>query len=154
MKYKIESAQQTDIPQLVILLDELYGIELDFTADATRQARGLELLIRGASASDRQTVAVARDEAGLAVGMASAQLVISTAEGAASAWIEDVVVHADHRRRGVASALLNHLVAWAKARGATRAQLVADSENENAEKLYDALGWQTTQLIARRRFIE
>ena len=151
MSFKIESARHADIPHLADLLNDLFGVELDFTADATRQVRALELLIAEEAASDRQIVAVARGDNGQAIGMASAQMVVSTAEGALSAWIEDVVVHQDYRRQGIGKQLLEYLVAWAKARGATRVQLVADQENANADFFYRALGWQTTQLIVRRR---
>jgi len=154
MNCKIEAAQEADIPQLVGLLNDLFGVEFDFSADASRQRRGLELLIDEAATSERLTLAVARDEHGRAVGMASAQLVISTAEGALSAWIEDVVVHPDFRRQGLGKLLLEHLLAWAKARGATRAQLVADRENLGAELFYNGLAWQSTQLTVRRRFID
>jgi GNAT superfamily N-acetyltransferase len=86
--------------------------------------------------------------------MGSAQLVISTAEGAPSAWIEDIVVHPAYRRRGIGKLLLEHLLAWAKTRGATRAQLVADKDNTGAELFYNGLGWHATRLAVRRRFIE
>ncbi len=154
MNFKIEPAQRADIPQLAALLNDLFEVELDFTADASRQARGLELLIAESAKSDRQIVAVARDDRGQPVGMASGQIVISTAEGAPSAWIEDVVVHAEHRRQGIGKQLLEFLSAWAKARGATRMQLVADRENASAELFYTALGWQSTQLGVRRRPVE
>jgi len=153
MSLKIESALPTDIPRLVDLLIDLFDAEFDFTADASRQRRGLELLIAEAAKSDRLTVAVVRDDQGQAIGMASAQLVISTGEGAPSAWIEGVIVHPDFRRQGLGKALLEHLLTWAKARGATRIQLVTDRGNSNAELFYDALDWQTTQLGVRRRFI-
>ena len=154
MSFKIEHAKPADIPQLVAFLKDLFSTELDFTADASRQQRGLELLIAEAAKSDRLTVAVARDEQGKALGMASAQLVISTAEGAPSAWIEDVIVHPDFRRQGLGRLLLDHLLAWAKTRGATRAQLVTDKENQGAELFYNGVGWETTRLGVRRRFIE
>ena len=154
MSFKIESAQPADIPRLTELLNDLFGVELDFTADATRQGRGLEMLIAEAAKSDRQTITVARDGSGLVVGMASAQLVISTAEGALSAWIEDVVVHPDHRRQGIGKLLVEHLLGWAKERGATRVQLVADQENASARLFYTALGWQSTQLTVRRQSVK
>ena len=152
MSFKIESARRADIPRLTDLLNDLFGVELDFTADSTRQVKGLELLIVDDDGpGERQTVAVARDDSGQAIGMASAQMVISTAEGALSAWIEDVVVHHDYRRQGIGKDLLAYLVAWAKARGATRVQLIVDQENEGADFFYKALGWQSTQLMVRRR---
>jgi GNAT superfamily N-acetyltransferase len=154
MIFMIEPAQRADVPQLTALLNDLFEIELDFTADFRCQARGLELLIAEGEKSDRQVVAVARDERGQPVGMASGQLVISTAEGAPSLWIEDVVVHAGRRRQGIGRQLLEYLSAWSKARGATRMQLVVDRENADAEVFYAALGWQATQLGVRRRRIE
>jgi GNAT superfamily N-acetyltransferase len=152
MSFKIESARRADIPRLTELLNDLFDVELDFTADTTRQVRGLELLIaEDATAGNRQIVAVARDDHDQAIGMASAQIVVSTAEGALAAWIEDVVVHHDYRRQGIGKDLLDYLVAWAKTRGATRVQLVVDQENDSADFFYQALGWQTTQLVVRRR---
>ena len=110
-------------------------------------------MIAEAAKSDRLTVVVARDDQGQAIGVASAQLVISTAEGAPSAWIEDVVVHSDFRRRGIGKLLLGHLLEWAGERGATRAQLLTDTKNEGAELFYNGLGWQTTRLVVRRIFL-
>jgi GNAT superfamily N-acetyltransferase len=82
--------------------------------------------------------------------MATAQLVISTAEGAPSAWIEDVVVREDWRGNGVGRALLDAVLAWARSQGAVRAQLLADLDNAPALAFYDKLDWQPTRLGARR----
>jgi GNAT superfamily N-acetyltransferase len=154
MNIQIEAAQHTDIPQLAALLNDLFEVELDFTADSSRQIRGLDLLVTEAAKSDRQIVAVARDDQGQPVGMATAQLVLSTAEGASSVWIEDVVVHAEHRRQGIGKQLIEFLLAWSRMRGATRMQLVADRENADADLFYTALGWKSTQLIVRRRPVD
>jgi len=154
MNIKIEPAQLADIPQLVALLNDLFEVELDFTADSSRQITGLEMLVTEAAKSDRHIVAVARDEQGLPVGMASGQIVLSTAEGASSVWIEDVVVQADCRRQGIGTQLIEFLLSWSRMRGATRMQLVADRENAGADLFYTALGWQTTQLVVRRRPVE
>jgi GNAT superfamily N-acetyltransferase len=82
--------------------------------------------------------------------MVSAQLVISTAEGAPSAWVEDMVVRADCRGEGLGRALLEALLAWAADQGATRAQLLVDLDNAPALGYYQHLGWQATKLAARR----
>lgn len=146
----IERATPEDIPALVELLAALFSIEQDFDADTSRQREGLALLLR--EPPQRAAVMVARD-AGRVVGMASAQLVISTAEGAPSAWIEDVVVAASHRGRGLARDLLAALLGWAGQQGATRAQLLADGDNEPALGLYRHLGWEPTRLGAWRVFL-
>jgi GNAT superfamily N-acetyltransferase len=146
---RIERAHNTDIPALNELLAGLFAIESDFFADRGKQSRGLELLL--AQPPDRAIVMVARSHDDKVVAMASAQLVVSTAEGAPSAWIEDVIVVPARRRQGVAGLLLGELLKWAQAHGATRAQLLADNANTPALEFYDHLGWQPMQLSAWRR---
>ena len=98
-------------------------------------------------------IKVARDSEGFAVGMVSAQLVISTAQGAPSAWVEDMIILEKYRGQGLGKALLNEALAWAKQKGASRAQLLVDVENEPALGYYKHLGWETTQLQARKIFL-
>lgn len=136
-----------DIPQLVALLDVLFGIEQDFRPDLEKQSRGLFQLI---GEPERGVVMTARDTEGVIAGMVSAQLVVSTAEGAYSAWVEDMVVDEAWRAQGVGRNLLEAVLDWAKSHGATRAQLLVDLDNEPALGYYDHLGWQATRLGARR----
>ena len=82
----------------------------------------------------------------------SAQLVISTAQGTPSAWLEDMVVSPDYRSGGIGRQLLEAVQEWAKSKGATRAQLLVDTENLPAVGYYQHLGWEATQLQARRLF--
>lgn len=82
--------------------------------------------------------------------MASAQLVFSTAQGARSTWIEDMIVSQHYRGKGVGKRLLQSTLDWASEKGATRAQLLVDMENESAIGCYRHLVWETTQLQTRR----
>ncbi|MEY2669237.1 MAG: hypothetical protein RJA59_1875, partial [Pseudomonadota bacterium] len=75
----------------------------------------------------------------------------STAEGAASVWVEDMVVAAASRRLGVGRRLLRAVEEWGATRGATRLQLLADRENRSALAFYASLGWTGTQLVCLRR---
>ncbi|MEO6118179.1 MAG: GNAT family N-acetyltransferase [Methylotenera sp.] len=143
-------ATSADIPDLIKLLSVLFSIEKDFNPDFTKQQKGLALLIHN---NVNGTIQVARDTNGKVIGMVSAQLVISTAQGAASAWIEDMVVDANYRGQGVGKQLLKHVLAWAKAKGATRAQLLVDVTNTDAIDYYKHLNWESTQLQARRVFL-
>lgn len=122
-------ATEADIPELVKLLSVLFSIEKDFNPDSTKQQKGLALLIQN---NANGTIQVARDISGKVIGMVSAQLVISTAQGAASAWVEDMVVDSEHRGQGLGKELLKQALAWAKAKGATRAQLLVDVTNTEA----------------------
>jgi GNAT superfamily N-acetyltransferase len=143
----LEPAVVDDVPQLVGLLGLLFSIESDFSPDARRQREGLLRLIDD---RERALVLVARGQDGRAVGMASVQLVVSTAEGGWSAWIEDVIVAPTHRRAGTGRRLLEHALQWAQDRGATRAQLLADLENLPALAFYETLGWQALKVGVRR----
>ncbi len=143
----IDLATPDDIPVLVELLRVLFSIEQDFEFQPEKQAAGLRRLLAD---TERACIVVARDDSGTAIGMASGQLVISTAEGAPSLWIEDVVVVAAARGRGVGAALLERLLAWATEKGAVRAQLLADMNNQPALDFYRHLGWQKTALTAYR----
>ncbi|MRR51959.1 MAG: GNAT family N-acetyltransferase [Rhodocyclaceae bacterium] len=147
MKFTFAPASVNDLPDLIQLLDTLFSIEQDFTPQPEKQRRGLERLLADGT---RACIMVARDESGHAIAMASAQLVISTAEGAPSAWIEDVVVSAAYRGRGLGKQVLAALLDWARCQGATRAQLLADLDNSPALDFYNHLGWQGTRLGARR----
>lgn len=143
----LAAAGEADLPELVALLDALFAIEQDFHPDPEKQRRGLRALL----ASPAAHIAIARDAEARVIGMATAQLVISTAEGAPSAWIEDVVVRDGWRGRGVGCALLDTVLAWARSQGAVRAQLLADLDNAPALAFYDHVGWQPTRLGAWRK---
>lgn len=84
--------------------------------------------------------------------MATAQLLISTAEGGPALTIEDVVVAPLHRRQGLARQLLAHLALWGESQGARRLQLLADRDNTLALLFYQRLGWRQTQLICLRAY--
>lgn len=143
-------AVEADIADLVNLLAVLFSLEKDFHPDLTKQQKGLELLIKNHATT---TIQVARNAAGKVIGMVTAQLVISTAQGATSAWIEDMVVDSSYRGLGIGKQLLEQALAWAKHKGATRAQLLVDIANTDALGYYEHLKWESTQLQARRVFL-
>ena len=140
-------ANETDIADLVHLLSLLFNIEKDFNPDTSKQQKGLELLLKNNATA---TIQVAKNDRGKVIGMVSAQLVISTAEGATSAWAEDMVIDATYRGYGIGKQLLHNALAWAKNKGASRAQLLVDMANTDALGYYQHLKWEATQLQARR----
>jgi GNAT superfamily N-acetyltransferase len=142
-------ANEADIPAMTGLLGILFGIEKDFSANISKQKIGLALLLKNPQTA---TIQIARNAAGKAIGMVSAQLVISTAQGAKSAWVEDMVIDADYRGQGIGRQLLQNALDWAKNQGATRAQLLVDMTNAEAQDYYTHLSWEVTHLQARRVF--
>jgi len=142
---RMRPATAGDVEAMVSLLQELFGIEEDFVADRDRQRAGLELLLQAPAA--RVFVA---ECAGEVVGMCSCQLLVSTAEGAPAGLVEDVVVRQDMRGRGIGPCLMDAVAAWAAGQGATRLQLLADTENACALYFYARRGWQRTRLVCLR----
>lgn len=142
MAVRVRRAGEGDIPAMTALLGELFALEADFTPDADTQARGLNLFLGGGP-----RVALVADEGGRVVGMATAQLVVSTAIGGVSALVEDVVVAADMRGTGVGALLLAAVEEWARGAGATRLTLVADKDNTPARLFYEKAGWNTSNLV-------
>jgi GNAT superfamily N-acetyltransferase len=145
--FAVRAARREDLDALVRLLGVLFSIESDFQPDPERQRLGLGLLLGDPW---RCAVLVAERE-GAIVGMVTVQLVVSTAEGAFSALVEDMIVDAAERGRGVGGALLRAGEAWAATRGARRLQLLADRENGPALGFYERMGWRPTALVCWRR---
>lgn len=143
----IQPAQRQDLDDMVLLLQQLFGIEEDFAFDAEKQKKGLELLLQ----SPRAVIMVAKED-NRVIAMGTGQLVISTAEGGPSLVVEDVVVKPSRQKRGIGGQLLQVLGDWGATKGARRMQLLADRTNAPALGFYQHEDWQQTQLICLRKF--
>ena len=144
---KIRPARTSDLSALTELLAELFAIEQDFVATPRRQRQGLKLIL---SAPEEWQVFVA-EVGGRVVGMCSIHRLISTAEGAESALIEDMVVHEGLRGKGIGRKLLAMAEEWSFAQGLRRLQLLADRDNKKALAFYRRNGWSRTHLICLRK---
>ncbi|WP_448871395.1 N-acetyltransferase family protein [Desulfobulbus propionicus] len=144
----IRPARQEDVEQLIELLRLLFSIEKDFVADTARQRQGLTMML-----DNEQSLVLVAEAEGRVLGMCTGQLVVSTAEGGPSVLVEDMAVFPEHRGKGVGRALLAGLGEWAKKRGATRMQLLADADNQPALGYYRHLEWQETALVCWRKYI-
>jgi len=140
----IRDANQKDVNVLLKLLKLLFSIEKDFKFDITRQSHGLNMMLDGCG--KHRCVKVA-DINGLVVGMATAQTLISTAEGGISVVVEDMAVSLDWQGRGVGKRLLENITQWAQNRNAVRLSLLTDKDNTAALDFYDHIGWSKTSLI-------
>ncbi len=146
MPISIRKATAADVEALVPLLADLFSIEADFRPDVERQRRGLALLL----AAPAQSLVLVAERGGEVVGMVTVQLVVSTAEGALSGLLEDMVVISGERGRGIGRRLLEAAEGWTRERGATRLQLLADRENGPALRFYERMGWRGTRLVCLR----
>jgi ribosomal protein S18 acetylase RimI-like enzyme len=148
MEAKIRNVRPEDLGSLTALLQELFSIETDFAVDAERQRRGLTLMLDGCQ--KHRCVKVAEMD-GEVVGMVTAQLLISTAEGGVVSLVEDMVVNGRFRGRGIGRQLMAAIESWSRERGACRLQLLADRTNFSALDFYDKIGWRPTRMICLRR---
>jgi len=89
-------------------------------------------------ASDSSQILLAKAD-GVIVG--SLTLVIFHIPTGVRAWIEDVVVDADARGKGVGEALNKFALAEAKRQGATTVDLTSRPSREAANRLYQRLGF-------------
>jgi len=85
------------------------------------------------------------------IGMCTAQILVSTAEGGIVALIEDLVVGDVYRGQGIGKELLLAMESWAVARGVKRLQLLADRNNIRALEFYKRMSWKSTQMICLKR---
>ena len=147
----IRPATRQDIPAMTGLLAALFSIEKDFVADPGRQAQGLSLLLSDAC-QNRVLVAESQERPhGRVIGMVVGQLTVSTAQGTPSVLLEDLVVEATARGRGIGRMLVEALADWAHKSGATRIQLLADRNNAPAFEFYGRLGFGPTSMVCLRR---
>lgn len=144
---EIRRARHADIPRLCELLADLFSIEADFHPDRSKQELGLSLLVNDGSGASAVFVVV---HDGNVIGMASVQTLISTAEGARSGLVEDVIIDRRFRSKGIGTLLLDYIISWSKEQKLTRLQLLADQHNDAATAFYQCRGWQMTKLQCMR----
>ena len=142
----LDVARHEDLPQLTELLGLLLAQEVDFAPDPERQRRALGEILSDASIG---RIYVVRETVNV-IAMASLLYTVSTAEGGRAAWLEDVVVRPDRRRRGIGRLLLEHLASRAHAEGVLRLTLLTDPGNERAHALYEGLGFRFSAMRPMR----
>ena len=145
----IRPAGPADIEAMVKLISLLFSVEEDFSIDLEKQQQGLEMFFAYPSG---RCLLVAEFQ-GNVIGMCSAQLLVSTAEGGWKALVEDVVVAEHFRGLGIGKRMLSALEEWARGQSAKRMDLLADRCNTNALEFYDRLEWKKTNLIALQKRI-
>ena len=146
MKPGFGTAGVADTSQLVELLGILFTQEAELNPDPQKQRRALEIILQDPS---RARIYVARN-AGKVTAMAVLHFTTSTAEGGKAAWLEDCIVRPEYRRKGIGKALLEHVIAQARAEGALRVMLLTDGDNARAQALYRKTGFTDSSMLAMR----
>ena len=145
---KIEPAKVADIPQLCILLDELFGQETEFTPDRELQEMGLSEILNDVSVG---AILVARKESNKIIGMVNILYTISTALGGRVGILEDFVVLSKHRNCGIGSKLIIAAISFAKFMGCKRITLLTDDDNQDAHRFYIKNGFSRSSMVPFRQ---
>ncbi|MEO0587993.1 MAG: GNAT family N-acetyltransferase [Planctomycetota bacterium] len=139
----VRDATDADVPVMASLLGELFAQEVEFRPDRTKQEAGLRAVLHAPHAG-RLIVAEADDDG--VVGVATLLWVPSTALGGLTGVLDDFVVRADQRGRGVGSILLDAALAAARDAGCLRVKLQTDAENLSAQRLYERHGFAASTM--------
>lgn len=144
----IRQATAADTEQVVLLWQAL----LDYYHKKVDVAV-LRRSFRYAAAHPEQVRVYLALDQGKALGTASLHL------GHYSTWydswyghVEDVVVYPEARRRGVARALIIHIIGEARQAGLSRIELNALADNSAAHRLYRGLGFSTDSVAYELHF--
>lgn len=144
--HTVRRAKHADISAMIRLLKILFSIESDFSFEEEIQKRGLEMML--ADCTNRCIMVAELNQQ--IVGMCTAQLLVSTAEGGIAALVEDLVVDDTYRGEGIGKDLLLVIECWAISQGVRRLQLLADRNNIRALEFYKKMDWKVTELICLR----
>ncbi len=144
--HSITPATRADLPHLVSLLHLLFTQEADFQPDAALQTAALEHIL---DFPQTGTILVARSGRDV-VGMISLLFTISTAKGGPVCWLEDMIVHPDHRGEGTGARLLTAAIDYARAHGFLRITLLTDADNSAAQQLYRRHGFTDSRMSVLR----
>jgi ribosomal protein S18 acetylase RimI-like enzyme len=147
MNISIDFAKPEDLETLADLLAELFALESDFRPERDKQIRGLRLILENPQIGQLFVVRVDQEIAG----MANALITVSTAEGQQVVLLEDVIVNAAFRSQNLGRRLVEHVLAWAAARGMPRVTLLADKDNTPALAFYERLGFTPSAMRVLRK---
>lgn len=142
----VRLAREDDIEGAARLIGLLFEQEEEFGPDADAQRRGIEAQL---ATPDRAWVFVAELGSRL-VGIATLQLVVSTAIGAPVGILEDMVIHPGTRGQGVGGVLLTSLLEHATRLGCRRITLLSDGVNIAGHRFYERHGFVVSSMVAMR----
>lgn len=143
---RIEPATLEDLALLAELLADLFGHEVEFSADRAKQVRGMRLILENPG---RGRIFVLRNNDRI-IGMVNLLFTVSTAEGAAVILLEDLVVHAEHRGQGHGTRLLEHAIAYAREKKFARITLLTHRGDGRLLDFYRKHGFYESEMVTMR----
>ena len=146
----ITKATETDIPDLVKLLNILFRQEKEFEENPDLESKGLHAIISDPKAG---MIIVAKENQKI-VGMVNMLFTHSTALGSRVAILEDMIVHPSRLGDGLGSKLLQAAKVLALREGCQRITLLTDRANDPAIRFYQRHGFGMSEMIPLRLSLE
>ena len=132
-----------DIPDLCILLQQLFSQEAEFESDTKIQADALKMIIDNKSTGE--IFIILKEEK--IVGMVNLLYTISTALGSKVAILEDMILDKNYRGQNLGTTLIDFALATAKESGCKRVTLLTDEDNTQAHKFYENKGFEKSSMV-------
>ena len=145
----ITVAKEEDVDALSALLTLLFEQEAEFTPDAAKQHRGLSMIIGNPDVGEILTL----KSDGQIIGMVSLLYTVSTALGARVAWLEDMIIHPQHRNSGAGTQLIQFAIDHARKNGCQRITLLTDHDNTAGQHFYSRNGFQLSSMTPMRQML-
>lgn len=145
-EFQVSPASNADLSAMVALLGALFAQEHDFRPQPEKQQRGLQMLLDNPAAGRLFVLRQGREVRG----MVNLLLTVSTAEGAPVGILEDLIIQADYRGRGLARLLVTEVLAWARREGLARVTLLTDHDNLRAQHFYASFGFAPSAMRVMR----
>ncbi|MBV5315177.1 MAG: GNAT family N-acetyltransferase [Prolixibacteraceae bacterium] len=146
MNKEISIARMNDLPELANLLNDLFTQDIEFVPDLKKQKAGLVAIINNPEFGE---ILVLKGN-GQILGMVSLLYSISTALGGKVAILEDMIIHKDHRQKGLGKELLGEAICFSKERNCLRLTLLTDFNNDPAINFYQQFGFVKSDMIPMR----
>ncbi len=147
---KFIKANLCDIPELVELLETLFEQEAEFEPNSEAQSKALGKIIPDPKIG---IVLVARADKKI-LAMVNLLFTESTALGSKVAILEDMVVLAESRGKGIGSQLVDFAICEAKKAGCKRITLLTDIENTKAQSFYQKKGFVKSRMTPYRLLLD
>jgi GNAT superfamily N-acetyltransferase len=147
MAWTVRRACVQDLDAMVELLGILFSQEADFAPNPEHQRTALLKILQS---PELGTLLVAHDDF-VVVGMVSLLYTVSTAEGGAAAWLEDMVVRPQLRHQGLGKRLLSAALDVCRSKGIRRVTLLTDRTNELAQRFYRQHGFADSAMTPMRQ---
>ncbi len=128
----IRQATGHDTPAILELCESL-----GYAAESNAIRRRVNRL----TVSDRDCLLVAADDAGDRAIAWIHVFETHRVESAAFAEIGGFIVHRDHRRRGIGSAMINEAAAWARQRGLATLRVRCNAQRKDGNAFYESDGF-------------